>query len=355
MTSWTDFPLSGRPTMLQWSICSQGKQDYLPDRTQRLIDIDFFSYDIAFRSQENPNRILRSDFAAGSLVHSARGFLALSQNRFPYEGLRRGASWHVNIADIQNRIDPSLGPDMSAHELAESLHMYDLMRDDSRTEMSIRRENDAREQLAVDLVLSRDVYSPSAFAPPSGVRDDLETMTEALSLGEHDIDEPPEMEFGYLNPVVKVKGMEHYKEKELEETEAEQKENNTGKVSVPVGVRSLLREWEVGTKVQDYVFRDPYNNSSEEFAPQTTIRPIVGRAGASMSQPIQSQRPPAVMTSRTMDGGARLGSSQPLSGFVTDGKIGVESQEGMASTQVLPGVYGGRVVKKAVKKRMGGF
>ncbi|KAF9454575.1 hypothetical protein P691DRAFT_655672 [Macrolepiota fuliginosa MF-IS2] len=339
------------------------------------------SYDVVFRSHEDPDKISRSDFTTGSLINSTRGFRALVQDRFPIGILRKGAPWHLNIADIQSRIDPFLNLNMNTRDLAESLRSYDLIRDDDRTVLSIRRENNAREQLAADLVLSRDVYSPIAFMPPRDVGNDLETMTEALSLGGHDADEPPEVEFGYLRPVVKAKAGDHYnRDKEVEEYQVEEKVEAGAKVSLPMGVRLLLKDWEVGTKTKDYLFQDPYDTTDEPI-PRSNVHPRLRGLNTmpNLSQPAPSQRPPMVIPSQSILSTTFVPSSQPSikrpptvvqsQDMLTFGRsnriFGAQtqqpfvagmsqsqasqdhsqpSQQYMASTQVLPGPHGGRPV-----------
>lgn len=286
---------------------------------------------------------------------------------------------------------------MGAQELAESLHSYDLIKNNDRTALSLRRENSAREQLAVDLVLSRDVYSPSAFVPPREVGNDLETMTEALSLGGHDADEPPEVEFGYLRPVMKAKNKDHYDRNsgyEGGDAEEQSESDGAGKVSLPMGVRLLLKDWEVGTKVKDHVFQDPYNTTGEA-APRPTAHPALAKfrlmSTAPTSQPIRSQRPPPILPSQLVAGGPGSASQPPFKrppmtvqsqdtfirpntlfntrtqqppgmGLPQQSQVpqdfSQQSQQFMASTQILPGPHGGRPSvpkKKSAKKRLGGF
>jgi hypothetical protein len=306
-------------------------------------------------------------------LNSSRGYSALSRDKFPIESLQTGVPWHLNISNVQKRIDPSLDLDAPAQELAEAFRSYDLLNDDDRTVLSIRRENHARQQLAVDLFLSKDVYSPSAFTSPPDLGHDLETMTGALSLGGDPIDEPPEVEFGYLRPVVKAKAMDHYEKDKSEDTGT----NVEGdKVSLPMGVRLLLKDWEVGTKAEDYNFRDPYDTTDEptlRFSAAAKFRHLDSVLNAS-SQPIHSQRPPPVMPSQAI---TTQPSSQPqpkkppmvvqsqdtffqpnmpLQSSATG--FSQPSQASQPSTQVLPGPHGGRpstAKKKSVKKRVGGF
>jgi hypothetical protein len=280
----------------------------------------------------------------------------------------------------------------NARELAESLRSYDLVKDDDRTALSIRRENNAREQLAVDLILSKDVYSPSAFRQPREIGNELETMTEALSLAEHDNNKPPEMEFGYLTPMIKgeeEKKKDDHDQEQEHEGEDMVEESSSEKVSLPLGVRLLLKDWEVGTKAKDYIFQDPYNTTGDSGL-RHTLHPAIQRLRQaniipSLSQ--TSQRPPTVMSSQTMTSGWDSASqqppamvqqpypvvrptgmfgSQPFQPFgpglsqpqASQTNFSQSTEHYMASTQVLPGPNGGRPFlskKKPPKKRLGGF
>ncbi|KAF5358459.1 hypothetical protein D9756_001485 [Leucocoprinus leucothites] len=349
------------------------------------------SYDIAFRSHEDPSKSSRSDFTTGSLINSARGFRAVAQDRFPTDKLQESVPWHYNIADIQHRIDPSLDLSTGARGLAESLRSYDLIWDDDRTALSLRRENNAREQLAVDLTLSKDVYSPSPFVGPREVGNDLETMTEALSLGGNSIEEPPEVEFGYLTPVIKEK-VRYKKDYYDRDHEEEVEEDSTGKVTLPMGVRLLLKDWEVGSKAKDYIFQDPYDTTGgsglQRAVHSMSQRDRQVNMMPSMSQVMSSQRPPTIMPSQALASG--LGStSQPITkqplaitqmpslrptgmfgsqprqlgppmakSQTSQDNFSQQTEQYMASTQVLPGPHGGRPSrpkKKPTKKRLGGF
>jgi len=262
---------------------------------------------------------------------------------------------------------------LGARDLAESFHSFDLIQDD-RTALSIRRENNAREQLAVDLTLSKDIYSPSPFIRPREVDHNLETMTEALSLGENDIGEPPEMEFGYLVPVSQRK-KENYHEKDHE---AEIEEAPTGKVSLPMGVRLLLKDWEVGTKAKDYVFRDPYSTTDGSGSHSTAYSALQGVTMVpSMLQFMNSQQPPTIMSSQAPGFGLvnqpvqqpsatfqlELPSSRPTGLQPRDEPpmlqvsqdYSQQPEQYTSSTQVFPGPHDGRQKKKPPKKRLGGF
>lgn len=241
--------------------------------------------------------------------------------------------------------------------------------------MSIRRENDAREQLAVDLTFSKDVYSPSPFIGPREVGNDLETMTEALSLGENGTREPPEMGFGYLVPMSQGKKKNYY-------DEDHEKGVPTGKVSLPMGVRLLLKDWEVGTKAKDYVFQDPYSTLGDSGS-HSNVHSVLQGFGEvtmvpSMLQAMSSQRPPMIMSSQALGSGLGSQTTQQLPAVIelppvrSTGMFGTRPQDEpsmsqvsqdhsqqpeqyIASTQVLPEPHGRRPKKKPPKKRLGGF
>lgn len=258
---------------------------------------------------------------------------------------------------------------LEARDLAESFHSFDLIQDD-RTALSIRRENKAREQLAVDLSLSKDVFSPSPFIRPGEVDHNLETMTEALSLGESDIGEPPEMEFGYLVPVSQRKKSCHEKDHEADIQQAP-----TGKVSLPMGVRLLLEDWEVGTKAKDYVFRDPYSTTDGSGSQSTGYSVLQGVTRVpSMLQFMSSQQPPTIMSSQALGFGQptqqpsatfhiELPSSRPAGTQPRDEPrmlqvsqdYSQQPEQYTSSTQDFPGPHDGRQKKKPPKKRLGGF
>jgi hypothetical protein len=228
----------------------------------------------------------------------------------------------------------------------------------------------------VDLVLSKDIYSPSAFTPHRELGYDLETMAGALSLGGDQVDEPPEVEFGYLRPVVKAKAMDHYEKDKSEDAGTNIEGGDSDKISLPMGVRLLLKDWEVGTETKDYIFRDPYNTTDEptpRFSAAAKLRHMNSGPNAS-SQPVRSQRPPPVMSSQAVAGrpdsqpppkklpmvvqsqDTFLQPSMPLPSSATG--YSQPSQASQPNTQILPGPHGGRpstTKKKSTKKRVGGF
>lgn len=265
----------------------------------------------------------------------------------------RGASWHYNINSTVKRLGLDFAGDIRS--CTEALHRYDLIGDPERDARSVRWENDAREQLAVDLALSSDVFSDQPFSTYPHGSSELEAMTETLSLAS----EPPGIKFGYLRPVLKS-AADHY------QTRTEDNE-----VVFTSGVRVLLKDWAIGT--------DPQIPSGKDHSHYTTrsnggTLPLADEA---VRKAVASQRPPVIVAS-TADlptqrnisrrGFIRVEDSRtprvPLRGFgesqpVLNVPEPLESsQDYMTSTQILPGPYGGRPSlekKKIAKKRLGGF
>src|ERR1700761_1140678 len=108
-------------------------------------------FDIAFRSGEEPAHASRADFLTQSTLSSRRGFRALAQGRVPRETLINGAAWHFNLEPVLRMFVPDISCDVQS--MVERLHKYDLIMDECRSGSSLRRESEAREELAVDLAL----------------------------------------------------------------------------------------------------------------------------------------------------------------------------------------------------------
>ncbi len=330
--------------------------------------------DVVFRSGQEPDTPSRTDFFTGNELNSRRGFRALRQNRIPLEQVAREAPWHYDIHPYVSTFLPELCP--SPEDTFDALSSHDLQMDDYRTGPSIRREGEAREQLTLDLALSTDVYAPNPIKlnpDLSGNAEDdaFETMsraTEAMSIG---VPEPPPVQFGFLRPDFS-KGTDHY---------AEEKEHDR-KPEQPLGVRLLLKDWEIGSDPESYMYYDPYGISG--IAAPRPIRPTrlppVHEAALRPTQQTQSQKAPPVIASSVPMAPPPILSNQPprvlpkanwqsqdvvmaapRMGSQPDAYVsqdGSQSQEMfIPSTQVLPGPFGGRPAakKKPAKKRLGGF
>ncbi|KAF8211474.1 hypothetical protein K438DRAFT_1709725 [Mycena galopus ATCC 62051] len=361
------------------------------------------SYDILLRSGDDPHTSTRADFLAESVVNSTRGFRAVAQGRVSAAALGKGAGWGYDLADTLGKFDQDLASPMNTdiRAIAERLRRFDLKGDGEGGERgmsSLRRESEAREQLALDLTLARHIYSPHPFSNSErekggdgDMKGELETMTKTLSL--EDEEEPPPMVWGYLRPRRVRRRDTHAGDEdgdEDEEQEVEEEHEGKQKDVVPAGVRLLLKDWDVGADPRAFVYRDPYSGDSDGPVPVHTPSRSQRRKsytanallkdGNAHSQtqtqvPSQSQRAPPVLASTappvvthnhfrfmsqdpSFGFGSGMAGSQPVAGNTTRG-LGEMSQDVvMASTQVLPGAYGGRPVvgkKKVVKKRLGGF
>jgi hypothetical protein len=205
--------------------------------------------------------------------------------------------------------------------LSESLKAYDLLPNVHRSVPSVRRETTAREQLALDLALSNRLYTSHSFFNPG-----LEAMAGSLTIHENS-----EVKFGFLSPM-----------RRLEQQIGEPEEKGI----CPEGVTLLLKGWEVGTDPRRFAYHEP--TIGQEIGGQTmTSAP---KAASPLPVPVMPRfltPEPVVITTKKVQ-------------HLTQADDAVSTQrssqdELMANTQILPGPYGGRPVKKKAKKRMGGF
>ncbi len=141
-------------------------------------------------------------------------------------------------------------------------------------------------------------------------------------------------------------------------------------------MRLLLSEWVVGADPKDYTYVDPYD--LEEQGAEGNQQSQLTMTQVSMPQ-TRSQAPPTIIATQAMQPPAITSesSSQPpaqthllprqLQTQVSYSQVfgtqpnsqELQSQLAMASTQILPGPFGGRPAagqkKKPPKKRLGGF
>jgi hypothetical protein len=264
---------------------------------------------------------------------------------------------------VLQRFIPDISGDIQS--IAERLRQYDLILDDYRSGSSLRRESEAREQLAVDLVLSTDVYSAQSFGKGETKEiegDELETMSraaEAMTLSEREL---PSSHFGYLSPIPAP-----------DQTRPPKPAENTSTgVALPPGARLLLAEWDIGADPDQYAYHDPYDNDQQPVTSRLGQERHVIRDVSQATQSLPVVAPPVVVHTRTVPTAPTAGtssSSQPISSHPGGRSVVVtdltgqdthnESYPMMASTQVLPGRFGGRLPtgKKGAtgKKRVGGF
>ncbi|KAJ2913436.1 hypothetical protein MD484_g6974, partial [Candolleomyces efflorescens] len=302
------------------------------------------TYDVAFRAGDEPVDPSRSDFLTGSVLNSLRGYRALKQGRLNPTSLSSQVPWHMNLNSTLRILEQGISGDLEQAE--KPFTELNLKDDDDRTVECLRLEKRYREQLEMDLRLSRDVFSAHGFAKAKEVDSTLETMTEALSLG----DSPPEVEFGFLRPALR-------KAKDDEPTG-----DNQG-LGMGLGVKLLLKDWELGADAEDYDYRDPYSTTDTPHLPKTRPSPVVAP-----DPPPPTAAPPQLLTQKdlypiqrlTPNGLPPLKKSESQTIFPTGAsQTETQTQDAlMASTQILPGPFGGRQVAKKKpekKKRMGGF
>ncbi|TFY82673.1 hypothetical protein EWM64_g1345 [Hericium alpestre] len=325
------------------------------------------TFDIAFRSGDEPLQASRADFLTQSNLSNKRGYRALMQDRIPMDNLRKQVPWQSDVTPFLRRFSNDIAD--KPQDISDRLTSHNLNMDDYRPGPSIRRETEAREQLTLDLALSTTVFSPQPFShsrphePDGDLLDNVSRATEAMSLGAAEL---PELQFGFLSPTFK----DHYKN---------QDDGGPRQFATPSGVRLLLKEWDVGSDPDAYEYHDPY--SSEESAavpPRPTKAPTPMRRNIHTSGAVQSQRPPVIASSQVPPA---VASKPPMKPFDLQKHPSQErirrmpivmnvqsqdapaepatqfSQEFMASTQVVAGPYGGRqgFTKKPQKKRLGGF
>ena len=267
----------------------------------------------------------------------------MKQGRLSADAIK--APWHRSIALTLSRLDKEFQVDPK--KWAEYLQQFDLPVTSAMSNQAYRYQSTARQQLELDLALSTDIFS-EMVSKPKNVDQALEVMTEALSLSA----EPPSVEFRYLRPLERKHSSEEAKVGEVLETP-----------DIPMGVRLLLKHWGSGSP-ESYLYEDPYDNPG-------SIGHVKLQSLAPSFQDTVARRPPPVMASKQANVTILPDTSRelklvsqsqeaPARHDLTFGNPPFSAQPNFAasqdlvSTQVLPGLHGGRPsVKK--KKRMEGF
>ncbi|KAF9246160.1 hypothetical protein BU15DRAFT_84962 [Melanogaster broomeanus] len=297
--------------------------------TEATVENMLTTFDVAFRTGEEPKLPSRADVLTGGSINSKRGFYSLMRDGLPFRDLASRASWHYNIHNTSTRPFYNHSDDWAA--LHERLKELDLASDAESPGPFLRRQVEAREQLVLDLALSSNVYSAQPFVKPGsstagGTAISQSTKERSFS------DDPPEVGFGYLRPVRKI-GVDHYtkKDKELDQDTA---------VSSPLGVRLLLTEWEVGTDPTEYTYHDPYGVMEDD-----TGHALPSRPPATQRKLVPSQQPPTVVAATVTRPPAIQQGHQPPSATQTqaiqrthsqtlfESTLDVFSQEPVTSTQ----------------------
>ncbi|KAJ3763837.1 hypothetical protein EV360DRAFT_65896 [Lentinula raphanica] len=254
----------------------------------------------------------------------------LLQGRLPIQTLIDGASWSFNIASILKHFDESTAGDIDM--IAERFRSFDLDRHPDDPVQASRRQNKAREQLALDLTLSKNIFSPRKFIPSS------QPVTSGHADGDYSV------HFHFLQPSPR----RQYYSKEEQQDDV---------LVLPSGVGLLLQDWDIGSDPDKYIFTD-ISDIGADSNTQARSRDRIDRGYTEETPPkilLQSQVPPPIAAKPV---------AQPV--VLPSRLLGVESQSQMTelaeaesqnvmmSTQVLPGPFGGRPTaigkKKAGKK-----
>ncbi|KAH9945903.1 uncharacterized protein BXZ73DRAFT_37424 [Epithele typhae] len=318
--------------------------DRMPSFWQRVDDTSehvLTTFDIAMRSGSEPESASRNDWLTGSELNSAAGDIALGQGRIPRQGLVGAAPWHLDLSSHVRRHVPDFHPDPG--QMLDSLSQYDFTEAESLPNIS-RHQNQARSRLALDLTLASDAYLSRKPKPETSddLDDDMLSIslsTRAMTLG--DI-EPRQVGFSFLRPIPKsiIPG--------------NKAANLATELEVPLGVRLLLQEWELGSNPQEYVYQDPYDDTPAATVAAALVLPAATRPPpiVATSQPSRIRAPLVVSRSHETVPKRPASNSQPTAAW----RAPPSSQEPFASTQVLPGPHGGKAppVKKKPTKKMGG-
>ncbi|KAG1754620.1 hypothetical protein EDB19DRAFT_1892579 [Suillus lakei] len=303
---------------------------------------------------------------AGGIMNSNHGYKTLVRNELPVQEIASGAAWSCDFKAFLYHM--GLGRVDHREEMEGALEAFSLSYSNETPESFAQQEEESREQLIIDLTLSSMVFSAQPISMPVAPIqvDDVESMSlaaKALTLD----DELPEIQFGYLRPYPKL-GINHYPDTSWDK-DAVAEPSQDADFSSPLGVRLLLREWEVGTDVESYRYYDPYNTERNDLVAPSQERALPTAPIATQTTTTTSQRPPLIVAgfeprpppihaqshwgrSGTQPQGFTLRTTDIQNGnYPEPSQL---SQELMTSTQVLPGPYGGRNApnKKLVKKRL---
>lgn len=339
----------------------------LPDRTS-------FSNDITCRLGDDPPDTHRADFLTPNPITGKRGYRAWKQGRIGTQEIARGSGWDFDLTEILKTSTPDFSDDVNV--MMNGLQSHNLFLDDDRTKGSLKLENDACEQLALDLGMSSHVYTSKTFSkevyPLPGqvqtfedVVTDMSLATGALSIN---VPDPPPVHFGFLTPI-SARPVDHDpKNVAPEKPDTPQTEEED---LVPLGARLLLDEWKVGEDPKDYKYLDPYGD--DMFSPTETNRRLwkgLSPAQNPQNQPIDpttQSNPPTVVTARApplvaLSKAAMLNEREDLpsrGGFTQDNPLqaqGPSQDVATVGTQVEPGKFGDRKTgQKKRQKRVGGF
>jgi len=324
--------------------------------------------DIACRLGDDPPDINRADFLTPNPISGKRGYRAWKQGRINPEGLSRGPSWNFDLTGILESSTPDFSDDVDA--VMDRLQSHNLLLEDNRTKASLKLENDACEQLALDLGMASHIYTSKSFSKPDpapfdraqtfeDVVADMSLATGALSIN---VSGPPPVHFGFLTPIA-VGPMDRSPSVGPEGPRTPQ----TGEPElIPLGVRLLMEEWKVGEDPRGYKYLDPYGDeepkrrAGEESVPTRNAQSQRMELTFQLNPPtvVAARVPPLVAPSKSAVVKER--EKVPVGGgFTQENPLQAQgdSQDAMVvSTQVEPGKFGDRKTgHKKRQKRVGGF
>lgn len=370
-------------------------------------------FDIAFASGTTPLFETRATFLTGSILDSVRGFRARKQGRIPTTQVTKDSAWHLDLRPTLSRISPAVFNE-AALEQGEVKEPYSVVRGEEMPLVD-RFEMEARERLALDLVLAADVYSGLPFQNAtaksrrekevdSEEREDtlLTQAAERLSLDQGPgLPVPPsppshqqripQMQFGFLKPI-KRDPSRHYRttdasthssnsrerasfKEELGPSNSERKDTVfdprlAEEPELPPGVRLLLSEWNVGESPNAYTYVDPYGLDDNDNITRAPALARMGRKGGVNTSsegtggadqvkwvPV-TRAPPTIVASQpklNAVGPSRAPTQSQALAMTTQTQSIMSSSQpfAMPQTQVLPGPFGGRqsVAKKKPPKK----
>lgn len=257
----------------------------------------------------------------------------------------------------------------------DGLQSHNLLLEDSRTKASLKLENDACEQLALDLGMASHVYTSKSFSKPDptpfelaqtfeDVVADMSLATGALSINGSG---PPPVHFGFLTP--NISGLADRSPnagpEDLRATPVKDRE------LISLGVRLLVDEWKIGEDPKEYKYFDPYGDGMPgPTEPKRRVGRELDPPRNAQSQPVEPalrSNPPTVVAARNHPSippsktvAVREREKTPVrGGFTQDIPLQVQgtSQDVIAmSTQIEPGKFGDRKTgQKKRQKRVGGF
>ena len=330
--------------------------------------------DIACRLGDDPPDTNRADFLTPNPISGKRGYRAWTQGRINPQDLSHGSNWDFDLTEILKSSTPDFSDDVDV--VMDKLQSHNLLLDDNRTKASLKLENDACEQLALDLGMASHVYTSKSFskpdpAPPDRAQTfedvvaDMSVATGALSIN---VSGPPPVHFGFLTPVA-AGPMDRSRSPSVR-PEGTRTPQIGEEELIPLGVRLLMDEWKLGEDPQDYKYLDPYDDhTSSLMEPKHGAGNEPDPARKAQSQPMElsfglnpptvvaARVPPLVAPSKTV---VKEREKTPVGcGFTQDHPLPAQgsSQEVMVvRTQVEPGKFGDRKAgQKKRQKRVGGF